>query len=271
MYTDPDGLWARPGQAGTASTGPNGELFGPGLSDEAVAGAFEAQFGWMGGPDYLALAQLRLEWELERIRREHGANAVLHDALVKGLYREWTAHVTGCGAGEDPLLDRALNSQEAEWLTVRQATIDVLKSSPIRGRFPADIFGLGLLEHGGRIMQVGPHMLPSMIFARSGSRRFTWRGPKLFAQQKGLDDAHLIDQYKADMLAGRWRFEADEGKIGGFRDSNGNYHIGEGCKRMNAAMEIFESTGDASYVYRLLQNGDWDYKTPPVFHPLPRR
>jgi hypothetical protein len=105
--------------------------------------------------------------------------------------------------------------------------------------------------------------------------RHTWQGPRIQSGvgQTALRDRAVVNQIKSDMLNGRYRFEAPEGRIGGWRDAAGNYYIGEGHHRMAAALEIFEATGDASYVNRLLQYGLWTLGRPPASQigPLPRR
>ena len=55
------------------------------------------------------------------------------------------------------------------------------------------------------------------------------------------------------MLAGKYRFESREGIIAGVEDSQGVVHLTERQHRMNAAIEIFEETGDDTYVNRLLE------------------
>jgi hypothetical protein len=75
------------------------------------------------------------------------------------------------------------------------------------------------------------------------------------------------------MLNGNYRFQSEEGIIGGWLDDAGNYYIGEGHHRMNAALQIFEETGDPTYVNGLLTHGRWDPGPPPPSQigPLPRR
>ena len=75
------------------------------------------------------------------------------------------------------------------------------------------------------------------------------------------------------MQNGTFRFESPEGRIGGWKDAQGNYYIGEGHHRMAAAMEIFEETGNPSNVNRLLENGLWTEveRAPVGAGPLPRR
>lgn len=73
------------------------------------------------------------------------------------------------------------------------------------------------------------------------------------------------------MLKGRFRYQNPDGRIGGWRDSEGNYYIGEGHHRMRAALEILEETGDDSHVRALLENGLWAPGCPPPssIGPLP--
>jgi len=49
--------------------------------------------------------------------------------------------------------------------------------------------------------------------------------------------------------------------IAGFRSGN-TYWINEGHHRMTAALEIYNKTGDASHVNKLLQEGNWKTGTP---------
>jgi RHS repeat-associated protein len=81
-------------------------------------------------------------------------------------------------------------------------------------------------------------------------------------------DKCLVQQYKHDMLNNLWRWRSVEGRIGGYFH-NGNYYITEGHKRMEAAMQIYEETGDRSFVDKLLQLGEWTYQKPPIQKPLP--
>lgn len=98
-----------------------------------------------------------------------------------------------------------------------------------------------------------------------------WTGPRIDSgiAQEGVKDS--LEEIKRDMLAGTFRFGAKEGRIGGWLDDTGGYHLGEGHTRMAAAMEIFEETGDAKYVDELLKNGLWTPGSPPSPGPLPRR
>ena len=91
--------------------------------------------------------------------------------------------------------------------------------------------------------------------------------------QVGLRNPRLIDQLKADMLGGRYRFEAREGQIGGVRDRKGTYHVIEGHHRVVAALEIYGETGNAGYVSELLRLGRWTEveSAPTISRPLPSR
>jgi len=113
-----------------------------------------------------------------------------------------------------------------------------------------------------------------------------WNGPKVQSGigQKALRDRATVDQIEQDMKSGKFDWDGSknildpgnpkyplDGRVGGWKDAQGNYYLGEGHHRMAAAMEHFEATGDATFVNKLLQHGDW--QTPPVrmnVGPLPR-
>ncbi|MEP0345625.1 RHS repeat-associated core domain-containing protein [Rhodopirellula bahusiensis] len=101
---------------------------------------------------------------------------------------------------------------------------------------------------------------------------YQWRGPRILSAegQKGLRSPRVVAEIKGDMQAGRYRFKSDEGRIGGYYNE-GCYYIGEGHHRMNAAMQIFEETGNSYFVEQLLQHGRWTPRTPPRPGPLPRK
>jgi filamentous hemagglutinin len=94
-----------------------------------------------------------------------------------------------------------------------------------------------------------------------------------------------VDKIKQDMLAGTYDWDGSrglldpvtgellDGRIGGYLGDDGTYYVGEGHHRMNAALEIFEETGDSSYVDQLLENGAWTPGEPPAndIGPLPRK
>src|SRR5262245_48968405 len=81
--------------------------------------------------------------------------------------------------------------------------------------------------------------------------------PKIRGTQVGLRDPTLVDQLKADMLAGRYAFHEARGQIGGVIDRRGTYHVIEGHHRMVAALELFQETGDDGFVRALLSSGRW--------------
>ncbi|OTQ48064.1 hypothetical protein B6D06_11365 [Gilliamella apis] len=97
--------------------------------------------------------------------------------------------------------------------------------------------------------------------------------PEIKGTQVGLRDPAQIDLMKSDMLNGSFEFTATRGKIAGYIDSKGNYYITEGHHRMAAAQEIYKTTGDATYIHKLLENGKWDKtnKVPVDALPLPTR
>jgi filamentous hemagglutinin len=82
------------------------------------------------------------------------------------------------------------------------------------------------------------------------------------------------------MLAGKYRYDAPEGIISGVVDKNGVIHLTGGQHRMNAALEIFEETGNASRVNQLLDSARRGFngrsylvpgEAPAGSFPLPRR
>jgi len=105
------------------------------------------------------------------------------------------------------------------------------------------------------------------------TKKFQWTGPKIESgiRQAALRDLELVEKIKDDMLNGRYEFTDPKGIVGGWRDAAGNYFLGEGHHRMNAALEIFEETGNASYVNELLKHGLWELQPPPMPGPLPRK
>jgi RHS repeat-associated protein len=76
--------------------------------------------------------------------------------------------------------------------------------------------------------------------------------PKIRGNTKFLRNPAQIDKIKADMLSGNYRFNSPEGVISGVVDSKGVVHLTEGQHRMNAALEIFEQTGNPNFVNNLL-------------------
>jgi len=78
--------------------------------------------------------------------------------------------------------------------------------------------------------------------------------PEIRGHTKTLRNPSQIDQMKKDMLGGNYEFDSPRGIISGVEDSKGVIHLGEGQHRMNAAIEIFEETGDASHINRLIDS-----------------
>lgn len=62
--------------------------------------------------------------------------------------------------------------------------------------------------------------------------------------QTHLAKPELVDQIKADMLAGEYRFEFLEGRIFGWKDERGTYYICEGHHRIVAAVELLTFPGN---------------------------
>jgi RHS repeat-associated protein len=95
--------------------------------------------------------------------------------------------------------------------------------------------------------------------------------PKIFGSRGGTMAAEKVAELKNAMLGGKYRFTDPEGQIGGWINSKGEYMIGEGHHRMQAALDAAKESGDMSYVQQLLQNGRWtrvnQFPTPSI--PLP--
>ncbi|MEM7394694.1 MAG: RHS repeat-associated core domain-containing protein [Verrucomicrobiota bacterium] len=137
----------------------------------------------------------------------------------------------------------------------------------------------GKLRHAGKVCKGGKGKKPSLwekiveAIEKWKRRRNSakWKGGKILSSenQKGGLDRKQVKKYKDEMLSGELPFEGD-GRIGGFKNA-GNYYVGEGHHRMNAAMEIYEDTGDASYIEKLITHGFWTPKKPFTSRPFPRR
>ncbi|RDH42199.1 hypothetical protein [Zooshikella ganghwensis] len=56
------------------------------------------------------------------------------------------------------------------------------------------------------------------------------------------------------MLNGDYQYHEPRGIITGSIDSKGVVHISEGQHRVNAALEILEETGDATYLNKLISH-----------------
>lgn len=97
--------------------------------------------------------------------------------------------------------------------------------------------------------------------------------PRIRGTQIGLKKPWLVDQIKADMRGGRYRYEEIRGRIGGVRDRRGRYHVVEGHHRMVAALENYFETGDPGPVRELIRRGAWDFREhgPRFSRPLPFR
>lgn len=97
--------------------------------------------------------------------------------------------------------------------------------------------------------------------------------PNIKGTQVGLRNLEQVDVLKEEMLNGNFEFSSLRGKIAGFIDKKGNYYVSEGHHRMAAAQDIYKSTGDRSYIDKLLENGKWDLidKAPNNMKPLPIR
>ncbi len=78
-------------------------------------------------------------------------------------------------------------------------------------------------------------------------------GIRIFGSRGGTLNRAKVEQYKNDMLAGKWRFNDPNGQIGGYVDSQGRYMIGEGHHRVQAAIE----TGNPNILKALIDNGRW--------------
>lgn len=76
--------------------------------------------------------------------------------------------------------------------------------------------------------------------------------PKIRGHTPALREPGQIDQIKADMLKGNYRYDDPLGIISGVVDGKGVIHLSEGQHRMNAALEIFEETGNPAFVNQLL-------------------
>jgi RHS repeat-associated protein len=79
-------------------------------------------------------------------------------------------------------------------------------------------------------------------------------GIRIFASRGGKLDAGKVNKIKESMQSGNYNFQSPEGRIGGWVDAEGNYMIGEGHHRMQAAIE----SGDSSNVQNLLKHGRWE-------------
>jgi|GEM_PF-6378767 len=91
------------------------------------------------------------------------------------------------------------------------------------------------------------------------------------ALQVGLKNVKLIPKLVKAMKNGTYEYTAARGIIAGYKDSKGVYYVSEGHHRMVAAQQIFNTTGDAGPLNKLIANGIWTkVKTAPAgARPMP--
>jgi hypothetical protein len=82
-------------------------------------------------------------------------------------------------------------------------------------------------------------------------------GTAIYGSQQILRNTGLIQEIKDAMQAGVYRFQSVEGRIGGEITEAGEYIVGEGHKRMSAAIQIFRETGNSEFVKNLIGYGRW--------------
>ena len=97
--------------------------------------------------------------------------------------------------------------------------------------------------------------------------------PRLRGTQLGLLHPEQIDQLKADMLNGLFKYEALEAIVVGVVDPKGTFHVQSGHHRIAAAIELMKETGNEYYLRMLLACGRWPVITyfPHNSRPLPGR
>jgi hypothetical protein len=81
-------------------------------------------------------------------------------------------------------------------------------------------------------------------------------------RQTGLRRPDAVDAFKALMLGGQWDF-AGPGKSFVYFQRGRTVWITEGHHRANAALEIGKTSGDWSYLHRLLAHGKRETGSPP--------
>lgn len=93
--------------------------------------------------------------------------------------------------------------------------------------------------------------------------------PVVYGSRGGTLDAAYVENYKYDMLNDNFEFDAPRGQIAGWVNPEGEYMIGEGHHRMQAAIE----TKNPANVQKLIENGKWDEteKFPVDPEPLPSK
>lgn len=75
--------------------------------------------------------------------------------------------------------------------------------------------------------------------------------------QVGLGKPEKVDFYKKQMKDESFKYNVDEFKIAGYKDSKGMYYVSEGNHRMVAAIELYNETGSTRYIEELIKNGNW--------------
>ncbi|UUE57800.1 DUF637 domain-containing protein [Pectobacterium aroidearum] len=77
--------------------------------------------------------------------------------------------------------------------------------------------------------------------------------------QIGLKNPELVDNLKNQMKNSDFNFSKMENRVGGYVDKNGKYFLQEGNHRMVAAKELYQETGNSTYIENLIKNGRWTY------------
>ncbi|WP_434339499.1 hypothetical protein [Motilimonas cestriensis] len=150
------------------------------------------------------------------------------------------------------------------------------------GRVTKEDLAAGYLED--KAISIGLKAIPgagaSLAYKALKKTKLGKYDAKIMGHTDTLRNPSQIDNMKQDMLDGNYRYDSPEGIISGAIDEKGVMHIGEGQHRVNAALEIFEETGDRKPLNNLVtssKNGvdgryfmpqgkpSWEVKT------LPRR
>ncbi|MBY0523728.1 MAG: hypothetical protein K2R98_10035 [Gemmataceae bacterium] len=99
------------------------------------------------------------------------------------------------------------------------------------------------------------------------------RLPRIRGTQTGLSNPNQVDQIKADMRSGDYKFNELRGRISGVTDPHGTYYVMVGHHRMVAALELYAETGEPDFVFTLLEWGFWDdvVRVPINSRPMPAR
>lgn len=96
-------------------------------------------------------------------------------------------------------------------------------------------------------------------FMKGIKNSFKSLGYNVKSMQKGTLSRDIVNNKKTNMLLDNaYDFTAKENQIGGYKNTTtGEYVINEGNHRFQAAREIFEETGNSSYIDGLIKNGRW--------------